>query len=137
MLSLKTFHATDPLPHRRGLQSTNLGRFKPAASDSSPLSFPYPSSSSSSDLEGKSTSLDGEIGGFTSLLPVFTMSFTGQRLFFQPETGPRLYFILLFLTTLLAKEFTKGQFLAYVGRLHPIFPLKFLFVRIGSYTLGC
>ena len=49
------------------------------------------------------------------------MSLTGQRLFFQPETGPRLYFILLFLTTLLAKEFTKGQFLAYVGRLHPIF----------------
>jgi hypothetical protein len=47
------------------------------------LSFHHPPSSS--DPEETPNSLDGEISGFTSLLPVFTMDLTG--LSFPPEMG--------------------------------------------------
>ena len=63
-------------------------QYKHSASASSSLPFPQPSSSS--DLEETPNFLVGEIGDFTSLLPVLTTGLIG--LLFLPERDPLLLF---------------------------------------------
>jgi hypothetical protein len=79
---------TEPILRRRGLQRINLHSINIWHQIHPSLSFHHPSSSS--DHEKTPNSLDGEISGFTSLLPVFTMGLTG--LSFLQEMGLLLLF---------------------------------------------
>jgi hypothetical protein len=79
--------------HRRGLQRINLHSTNVWHQIHPSLSFHYPPSSS--DPEETPNSLEGEISGFTSLLPAFTMGWAG--LSFPPEMGLLLLFSFCYL----------------------------------------
>ena len=61
----------EPILHRRGLQRINLYSINVWHQIHPSLSFHYPPSSS--DPEETPNSLEGEISGFNSLLPLFTL----------------------------------------------------------------
>ena len=101
--------------YKRRTQSSPLwssvnkpAQYKYSTSSSTSLSFPHPSSSS--DPEETPNLFDGVIGGFISLLPVFTTGLIG---IFPYRKG-----VLLLHTVFLANGLKKGLFLACLGRLH-------------------
>ena len=92
-------HGIEPILHCRGLQAA---QYKHLASDSS--SLPPPQPPSSSDPEDTPNLLD-EIGGSTSILPVFS---TGLISLLLTQKWPSFAVFLSLLTVYLAKGLTTG-----------------------------
>jgi len=101
-------------------------QYKHSASASSSFSFPHPPSSYSSDLEEKSKTLDGEIGGFPS--SCLHHRFHRPMIIFPHKTGPRFNFSFWCLLCFSQRNLQKVSFLPML-----VDCTRFYFSNFNSY----